>query len=185
MAAFQLRPKLSEDEVHATPDFIEQAPKPGSRALPQITDADMDAARAKVGNWSSRNELKGSLPSQWSKAKTAKEETNELQTKNDDPSASAKAAGSEITKSTTASEPAPTHGSQVTNDQIATIEQVSQNPALARYFPRPAVGKPVYTVLPSFQVNDDSKIEVTVSSHEFETSMAKNDFSNSSTEGLL
>ncbi|KAK3367914.1 hypothetical protein B0H63DRAFT_404760, partial [Podospora didyma] len=41
------------------------------------------------------------------------------------------------------------------------------------------------TVMPSFQVNDDSRVEVIVSSHEFETSMARNDFSGSSTEGSM
>lgn len=40
-------------------------------------------------------------------------------------------------------------------------------------------------VMPSFQVNDDSRIEVIVSEHEFETSMARNDFSSSSTEGSM
>ena len=43
----------------------------------------------------------------------------------------------------------------------------------------------VLTVKPSFRVNDDSRIEITMSSHEFETSMAKNDFSSQSTEGSL
>ncbi|KAK6541560.1 hypothetical protein TWF694_007365 [Orbilia ellipsospora] len=40
-------------------------------------------------------------------------------------------------------------------------------------------------VMPSFQVNDDSRIEVIISEHEFETSMAKNDFSSKSTEASM
>ncbi len=43
----------------------------------------------------------------------------------------------------------------------------------------------VACVMPSFQVNDDSRVEVVVSSHEFETSMARNDFSSQSTEGSM
>ncbi len=39
--------------------------------------------------------------------------------------------------------------------------------------------------IPSFRVNDNSRVEVTLSSHEFETSMAKNDFSSQSTEASL
>ncbi|KAF2014344.1 hypothetical protein BU24DRAFT_463141 [Aaosphaeria arxii CBS 175.79] len=39
--------------------------------------------------------------------------------------------------------------------------------------------------IPKFQVSDNSRVEVTVSSHEFETSMAKNDFSSQTTEGSL
>ena len=39
--------------------------------------------------------------------------------------------------------------------------------------------------IPRFRVNDNSRIEVTVSSHEFETSMAKNDFCSQSTEASL
>lgn len=60
---------------------------------------------------------------------------------------------------------------QETKAPVATIDQVT--------------GKSVYTVLPSFQVNDDSRIDITVSSHEFETSMARNDFSSNSTEGSV
>ncbi|KAH6871546.1 hypothetical protein B0T10DRAFT_590929 [Thelonectria olida] len=40
-------------------------------------------------------------------------------------------------------------------------------------------------MLPSFSVNDNSNIDVIVSSHEFQTSMATNDFSASSTEASL
>jgi hypothetical protein len=67
--------------------------------------------------------------------------------------------------------PVPDSAPQEAKALTATIEQV--------------VGKAVYTALPSFQVNNDSRIEITVSSHEFETSMARNDFSNHSTEGLM
>lgn len=65
MAAFQLRPKLSDDETHAIPDFIETAPVAKLPVLPQITEADMDTTRAKVGNWSSRTEMKGKLSDKW------------------------------------------------------------------------------------------------------------------------
>ena len=39
--------------------------------------------------------------------------------------------------------------------------------------------------VPRFKVNDNSHVEVTLSSHEFETSMARNDFSSQSTEGSV
>jgi hypothetical protein len=45
--------------------------------------------------------------------------------------------------------------------------------------------KPKQIRKPRFIVNDDSKIEVTMTAHEFETSMAKNDFSSQSTEGAV
>ena len=47
----------------------------------------------------------------------------------------------------------------------------------------PKVTVPLKT--PSFRVNDNSRIEITMYSHEFETSMAKNDFSSHSTEGSM
>lgn len=81
--------------------------------------------------------------------------------------------------------PATAQDPQATKPAGPTFDQLGANPALAQYVPRAEAGKAVYTVLPSFQVNDDSKIEITVSSHEFETSMAQNDFSNHSTEGSL
>ncbi|KAL4724434.1 hypothetical protein ACLX1H_009048 [Fusarium chlamydosporum] len=40
-------------------------------------------------------------------------------------------------------------------------------------------------VLPTFSINDNSRIDVVVSSHEFQTSMAMNDFSASSTSASL
>jgi len=45
--------------------------------------------------------------------------------------------------------------------------------------------KEVKTVMLSFQVNDSSRVEVIVASHEFEISMAKNDFSAHSTEASM
>ncbi|KAG8530617.1 uncharacterized protein KY384_004655 [Bacidia gigantensis] len=39
--------------------------------------------------------------------------------------------------------------------------------------------------IPSYRVNDNSRVEVTLSSHEFETSMARNDFSSESTEASV
>ncbi|KAG8675926.1 hypothetical protein FPOAC1_001921 [Fusarium poae] len=46
-------------------------------------------------------------------------------------------------------------------------------------------GKTPKRVLPDFSVNDNSRINVVVSSHEFQTSMATNDFSASSTSASL
>lgn len=40
-------------------------------------------------------------------------------------------------------------------------------------------------IKPRFHVNDNSKIEIIVTSHEFETSMATNDFSAQSTEASV
>jgi hypothetical protein len=45
--------------------------------------------------------------------------------------------------------------------------------------------KEVFSDMPTYQVNDDSRIEITVASHEFEFSMARNDFSGHSTEGSM
>ncbi|KAF2839889.1 hypothetical protein M501DRAFT_1015973 [Patellaria atrata CBS 101060] len=45
--------------------------------------------------------------------------------------------------------------------------------------------KKIWPRIPTFVVNDDSKVEITLVSHEFEHSLAKNDFSNSSTEGSM
>lgn len=42
-----------------------------------------------------------------------------------------------------------------------------------------------HVAVPNFKVNDDSKIEVTACEHEFEVSMAKNDFSSTSVEASL
>lgn len=80
-----------------------------------------------------------------------------------------------------------------TLEEAAAIAKRAYDTAVAAAYaaaqqPPPSIRrapKPVTTIMPSFQVNDDSRIEVTVSSHEFETSMAKNDFSSSETEGSL
>lgn len=48
-----------------------------------------------------------------------------------------------------------------------------------------AKGEKPKRVLPDFSVNDNSRIDVVVSSHEFQTSMATNDFSASSTSASL
>ena len=41
------------------------------------------------------------------------------------------------------------------------------------------------SVMPSFQVNDSSRIDIMACEHEFETSMARNDFSSQSTEASM
>lgn len=48
-----------------------------------------------------------------------------------------------------------------------------------------ALSKPVVIAIPNYIVNDNSHIEVTMSQHELETSMARNDFSSSSTEASM
>ncbi|KAK4613537.1 hypothetical protein CLAFUW4_09149 [Fulvia fulva] len=50
---------------------------------------------------------------------------------------------------------------------------------------RPTVVADALKIKPRFHVNDNSKIEIIVSSHEFETSMATNDFSAQSTEASV
>ncbi|OBS29591.1 hypothetical protein FPOA_03528 [Fusarium poae] len=154
--AFQLRAKLSEDATHAIPDVVEkpEESKPTNKA--QITQADIDAIKATVGNWDSRSGIIGELP-------------NITDSSEQETTVATKDASTETTEPL--SVPAPDSEPQETKASIAKVEQPP--------------GKDVYTVLPSFQVNDDSRIEITVSSHEFETSMARNDFSNHSTEGSM
>lgn len=41
------------------------------------------------------------------------------------------------------------------------------------------------SILPNFNVNDDSRVEVTACSHDFEVSMARSDFSSKSVEGTM
>jgi hypothetical protein len=48
----------------------------------------------------------------------------------------------------------------------------------------PQASKPK-RVLPDFSINDNSHIDIVISSHEFQTSMATNDFSASSTSASL
>ncbi|KAK5110589.1 hypothetical protein LTR85_000989 [Meristemomyces frigidus] len=43
----------------------------------------------------------------------------------------------------------------------------------------------MYSAIPNFRVNDDSKIDIAVCKHELATSMAKNDFSSQSTEASV
>lgn len=43
----------------------------------------------------------------------------------------------------------------------------------------------VLPAIPPFQVNDNSRIDITLIEHEFEESMAKNDFSSQSTEASM
>ncbi|KAF7526535.1 hypothetical protein G7054_g10735 [Neopestalotiopsis clavispora] len=205
-AAFQLRAKISEDETHDIPDFVAMAPKAESKALPQVTEADMEKIRAQVGDWSNRPAIKGMMPDHWTKpAATSPQELAKiaelltakdcvsLPAKEDDASADAgkegnKAVSTQATSTDTKTQqvtPAPNVEPQEVKAEVPTLEQVAENAALERYLPRTPAGRAVYTVLPSFQVNDDSRIEITVSSHEFETSMATNDFSKHSTEGSL
>ncbi|KAH7002963.1 hypothetical protein EDB82DRAFT_531448 [Fusarium venenatum] len=164
--AFQLRAKLSEDATHAIPDVVEKAPESEPANKAQITQADIDEIKAKVGKWDARSGMKGELPGITGSlgvkliTETSKEGDTTVATKD---------ASTETTEPIAA--PAPGSEPQEAKSPVATSE--------------PVPGKAVYTVLPSFQVNDDSRIEITVSSHEFETSMARNDFSNHSTEGSM
>ncbi|XEV01095.1 hypothetical protein FSHL1_006382 [Fusarium sambucinum] len=164
--AFQLRAKLSEDATHAIPDVVEKAPESEPVKKAQITQADIDEIKAKVGKWDSRSGIKGELPG--ITGSLGVKQTTDT-SKQGDTSVATKDASTETTKPTAAPRPgSEPHEAKVS---VATSE--------------PVPGKAVYTVLPSFQVNDDSRIEITVSSHEFETSMARNDFSNHSTEGSM
>jgi len=66
------------------------------------------------------------------------------------------------------------------NDGNSTTSGSNTTPADATI-----VSNKISTVMPSFQVNDDSKIDIMACEHEFETSMARNDFSSQSTEASL
>ncbi|KAK6526470.1 hypothetical protein TWF694_005056 [Orbilia ellipsospora] len=81
----------------------------------------------------------------------------------------------EPSKNLASSEPQGDKGPARKSDTLQSSSKASSAPS----------GSAIKTgfVMPSFQVSDDSRIEVTVTEHEFEASMAKNDFSSSSTEG--
>jgi hypothetical protein len=49
----------------------------------------------------------------------------------------------------------------------------------------PAIQEQQVLGKPKYQINDDSKIDITVCQHEFEVSMARSDFSSSSTESSM
>ncbi|CAF3480417.1 unnamed protein product [Fusarium graminearum] len=164
--AFQLRARLSDDTNHAIPDVVEKTTEPEPKPKALITKADIDEIKAKVGNWNSRSGMKGELP----KITDSIGVDQATDTGEQGDTAVATKDASTETKEPQAV-PASEPEAQETKAPVTTIDQVT--------------GKSVYTVLPSFQVNDDSRIDITVSSHEFETSMARNDFSSNSTEGSV
>ncbi|KAM7211203.1 hypothetical protein V8F06_013413 [Rhypophila decipiens] len=97
------------------------------------------------------------------------------------------------TAKVTGSEPVPTKDQKepqkptatATTTTAATATTTSATTSATTPLPIRRAVKEIASVLPSFQVNDDSRVEVIVSSHEFETSMARNDFSSTSTEASM
>lgn len=74
--------------------------------------------------------------------------------------------------------------------QLKTIKDISQNDSTDEDA-EPKISEDdssehkVILRIPKYKVNDNSRVDVTISNHEFETSMAKNDFSSQSTEASL
>ncbi|KAK6508955.1 hypothetical protein TWF481_003723 [Arthrobotrys musiformis] len=79
----------------------------------------------------------------------------------------------------------PSEGGVGVQAQSNTQEEVKPNDNKVEVKPKiPTITKREM-VMPSFQVNDDSRIEVIITEHEFETSLAKNDFNSMSIEGSM
>ncbi|EMT71700.1 hypothetical protein FOC4_g10010215 [Fusarium odoratissimum] len=69
--------------------------------------------------------------------------------------------------------------------KAATKPAATSQPAKSGATKRPPQASKPKRVLPDFSVNDNSRIDIVISSHEFQTSMATNDFSASSTSASL
>lgn len=84
---------------------------------------------------------------------------------------------------------APDDVKDAKDSTIKTGESLSSTPAASDQAKAPPAATRAdlrhHPVMPSFVVNDNSHIEITVCSNEFELSMARNDFSSSSTEGSV
>ncbi|KAF5662962.1 hypothetical protein FHETE_7707 [Fusarium heterosporum] len=78
-----------------------------------------------------------------------------------------------------------TAGAKDTQVSIVSGSQISESKTSKSHTAKPSPKSKPKRILPDFAINDNSRIDVVVSSHEFQTSMATNDFSASSTSASL
>ncbi|MCJ1379493.1 hypothetical protein MMC17_002594 [Xylographa soralifera] len=172
--AFQLRSKINLDPVYSIPDFAASTAKSST----------IDKTVPPNGTVTKPADSKSS-PSEPDESEPDESEPDELEPDGSEPDGSEPDESKPVESIPDKSKPDEWTPEDTKPDKPSSddLEPTQAIPA--------ATSKPIQLQdkpdkgIPNFRVNDDSKIEVTVCEHEFEESMARNDFSSQSTESSV